>query len=279
MKRNLKPFFIFAFVTNLILFLVKFYIGVRTNCLCIYTDSINNFTDTISALLALITTFIICIKPSSKHPFGFGRLEYITGLIMAIVMTLAGLGFAYNSIERFFMPTPVWFFSIYALIICATCIIKLLIGIVFAVQYKKDNSPLLKSIMLDSFLDTGVTLVTLVSFTLSNKVNFVLDAFLGLGISILITILGIRLIKSSFSQLIGNSNLELIKEIEEIINNIESNIEIKSILIHDYGKNMNIAELHLAFTELDNVNSVQNNIKTQLNDKLGISSVVEWEVI
>lgn len=278
MKRKLKPFLILAVLINLILFITKFYIGVRTNCLCIYTDSMNNLADTAAALFSAICAFIICIPPTERHPFGFGRLEYITGMIMAVIMTAAGLGFAYNSVERLFMPTPVWFFTRYAVIICVTCFVKLSIGIIFAVQYKKDSSPILKSVMLDSFLDTGITAVTLASFTLSDKAGFALDALLGLGISILIIILGIRLIVYSFSLLIGNSENEFSKKIESIVYGIDSNIKINRIAVHDYGRTAKTAELHLAYADESSDISVQNIIKTRLYEEFGISSVVEWEV-
>lgn len=283
MKKKLSPVLVFAGVVNFILFFVKFYIGIRTNSQCIYTDSINNLMDTLSLCLAIIGISFINKPATHRFKYGFGRMEYVTAFIMSIIMTTAGLGFAYSSLGRLMTPVPVWYFTKYAVIIGVTCIVKLILGIIFRYRCKKDNSAVVKTVMLDSFLDCGITAVTLVSFTLSNYVGVAFDAIFGLVISIIITIAGIRLIVSSLSEIIGLYADDIHGKTEKIVAEICKNTDfsMKSISVHHYGKSEIYVIIYMLTTEQnkDNIFSVQSLIKSRLEDELDCSSAVNWEVI
>lgn len=280
MKKKLSPVLIFAGVVNFFLFFIKFYIGIRTNSQCIYTDSINNLMDTLSLCLALIGVAFINKPATPRFKYGFGRMEDVTAFIMSLIMTAAGLSFAYSSLGRLMTPVPVWYFTKYAVIIGATCLVKLILGIVFALRYKKEHSSVLKTVMLDSFLDCGITAVTLVSFTLSNNLGITLDAVLGLVISIIITVMGIRLILSSVAELMGQHHGEYEKAILEIIASTDENIVVNEISIHTYGKENVYITLNLSLTDREtDLAAVQNIIKSRLNEDWGYNSAIEWEVI
>lgn len=274
MRKRLVLPSVIAISVNFILFFIKFYIGLRTNCLCIYTDSINNFADTLTGLLALFGFYLISRPATKKYPYGFGRAEYAASFLIAIFMTGAGCAFAYNCVERFFAPTPIWYFARYAVIIGITCVIKLVLGFIFSRFYKKDKSPVTKALMLDSFTDSGITLAALVSFTLSNYAEVIIDAYLGLLISIVITVLGIRLTVSSFGNLMGKACEDITEKAENIIKNIDGNIKIVRISVHNYGIGKNIASIALLGDR-----EKQNNIKKELLDSLNLESTIEWEDI
>ncbi len=274
MKKHLSLSLIVSIFINLILFAIKLYIGIRTNSLCIYTDAMNNLFDVLASAVGFIGVLFIFKKATAKHPFGFGRLEYLTGFIMAILMFFAGLSFAYSGLERFFAPTPVWYLKKYAVIIFATSIVKLLMGIFFGIKHKKEPSPILNTLKLDSLLDFAITLTTLVSFTLSNYIGFTLDSILALIISLIICYEGIKLIFSSASQLLGHSNDELKSEIAKILDEISSDIVINEIIIHSYGRNKTYVDLFLQADE--NKSILKKEIKNRLKE-INITSVVEWE--
>lgn len=279
MKKRLSPVIIIAGIVNLILFITKYYIGVHTNSLCIYTDSINNLMDTLSLCLALVGISFINRPATDKFRFGFGKMEGITTFIMAIIMTAAGFSFAYNSLGRLMTPVPVWYFTKYAVIIGITCLVKLLLGVIFTLRYRKTQSPVIKTVMLDSYLDCAITLMTLVSFTLSNTIGFALDSLLGLAISIVIAVLGIRLIISSVCDLIGQRNEDMEEKISLIIKKIDTNVVINDIMIHTYGDETIYVTLNLSSADKEiDLLSVQNTIKNQLATELNCCSTVEWEV-
>ena len=281
MKKRISPLLIFAGIINFLLFFTKFYIGIRTNSQCIYIDGVNNLMDTLSLILALIGVGFIN-KPATKvFKYGFGKAEDLTTFIMSLLMAGAGLVFAYNSLGRLLTPVPVWYFTKYALIIGGTCIVKLILGIIFSLRYKKQKSPVLKTIMLDSFLDCGITIATIVSFTLSNVLGISFDAILGLVISIIITISGIRLIVSAASSLLGKNDEIIENKIFEAVESICKNttFSIKNIEIHKYGNDKIFATIYLTTnSHNDDIMEIKNKIKTKLNDSK-IILAVDWEVI
>ena len=273
MKKRLYPPVIAVAIINFILFIIKLYIGLRSNSFCIYTDSINNLMDTLSAILAFIGVAFAVKKSSDEHPFGFGRMEYVTSFVMSAIMVFAGVSFALSSLERFLAPTPIWYYESFVLILAFTCLIKLMLGICFAIYGKKEKSPILKTVTLDSFLDCGITAITLVSLTLSEKIGFTLDAFLGLAISIMIMVSGIRLVISSISHIIGKRNTNTEDMIVNTISEIDSNIEIKKVLIHNYGNEALWADIVLSTEKISKIPSIQQAIK----NKIKINTTIEWE--
>lgn len=282
MKKRISPLLIFAGLINFILFFVKFYIGIRTNSQCIYTDSINNLTDVLSLGLALTGIAFINKPETKKFKHGFGRAEDLTAFIMSILMTGAGLGFAYSSLCRLMSPVPVWYFTKYAIIIGSTCFVKLALGFIFFARYKKERSAVLKTVMLDSFLDCGITAVTLVSFTLSNTLGYAFDSVLGLVISILIAVSGIKLIISSASGLLGKNNEETEKNIFSVLEEIRKDtaFNVEKVEIHTYGNEKIFATVYLTFdSNNSNIMEIKKEIKTRLKNDYNIYSAVDWEVI
>lgn len=282
MNKRLSPLLIFAGTVNFILFFIKFYIGIRTNSQCIYTDSINNLMDTLSLCLALIGVAFINKPATDKFKYGFGKAEDLTTFLVSILMTTAGLGFAYSSLSRLMTPVPVWYFTKYAIIIGATCLVKLILGMVFYIRYKKEKSAVLKTVMLDSFLDCGITAVALVSFTISNTLGFGFDAILGLVISIVIAVSGIKLIISSASTLLGKSQKEIEANVLKTVNEIckGTPFVVKKIDIHTYGNEKIFATIYLTSNSHNNhIMEIKNIIKLQLNNDFNIISAVDWEVI
>ncbi len=277
MKNKYSWPLLLAVIVNFVLFVVKLYVGLRTNSLCIYTDSINNLLDSLSIFLAFSGMLFLKKVATKKHPFGFGRIEYILEFVMSVIISLTGGSFAYNSIVRLMMPTPVWFYERYAILIGASCLIKLCLGFFFLQRYKKTSSDILKTIMLDSFMDTGVTAVALVSFTLTNKIGLVVDGFMGLFISILIIISGVKLIYTSVSKLLGREDVESKEFIKDAISNLNGVVEQKAIYVHDYGTNAKEVVLVLNATQGSDKKMLSSQIKDKLQNENFINIHIEWE--
>lgn len=237
--------------------------------------------DTLSLCLAIVGISFINKPATTNFQHGFGRMEDLTSFVMSLIMTVAGLGFAYTSLIRILSPIPVWYFTKYAVIIGVTCIVKLFLGVVFSIRYKKENSTVIKTVMLDSFLDCGITAVTIVSFTLSNYIGFMFDAFLGLVISIIIAIAGIKLIISSIGEILGKHNEEIHSNAENVVLDIckSTSFSLKDLKIHSYGAIKNYVTLSMVSTEenIAEMQKIQNTIKSRL-EEMGYSSTIEWEV-
>ena len=273
MKKRLYPPVVVVAIINFLLFAVKLYIGLRSNSFCIYTDSINNLMDTVSAVLGFIGVAFAVKSSTYEHPFGFGRMEYVTSFIMSAIMVFAGISFCFSSLERFLAPTPVWYYESFVIILFITCLVKLILGICFAFYGKKEKSPILKTIILDSFLDCGITAISLVSLTLSEKIGFTLDAFLGLAISIMIMISGIRLVITSLSHITGKRDKSTEEMIISKIYEIDSNVKVRNIVVHNYGTEAIWADLVLSVEDKTQIPIIQQNIKNEIN----INTTIEWE--
>lgn len=277
MKKRLYPPVVAVAIINFALFTIKLYIGLRSNSLCIYTDGINNLMDTVSAILAFIGIAFAVKKSTTEHPFGFGRMEYVTSFIMSVIMVFAGISFCFNSLGRLLAPTPIRYYEIFAIILIFTCLVKLIMAIIFSIYSKKEKSPILKTIVLDSFLDCGVTAITLISFTLSEKVGFTLDAFLGLTISIMISVSGIRLVVSLLSYIVGKADVEAENNIINIISNINKCVTVKKVTVHNYGRNNIWADILLSIENTGEIPLIQKEIKNILKNELSLNTTIEWE--
>lgn len=228
---------IFAVATgaavNLLLFFVKLYIGLSVNSVAIYTDAVNSLADCAVCIAAAIGFYLISSKPRPKYPFGTGRTEDLLNLLISYVITITGFAFAYTSLERLMYPVPVWYSSLYAVIIAATAAVKLILVFFFKAVSKKYGSQTVRGIETDSLLDFFITLCTLVSFTLSDKVSFSLDGAAGIIISIILIVQGIKMTAFICKKIAGKRNDELCEKAKAFIK--KNGIECSDIQCHEYG--------------------------------------------
>lgn len=151
---------------------------------------------------------------SKKYPDGLGKAEDLTGFIMAVCVAFTGFYFAYLALDRFMYPRPVNFLVRHALLLALTILVKLALGIVFRGLHKRRNSPVLKTVYMDSFADCGVTAMTLLSFIFSATSGFRADAVFGLILSTVIIINAVKLVISSAKTLLGENDTALNERIE-----------------------------------------------------------------
>lgn len=218
---------------NLLLFFTKLYIGLSVNSVAIYTDAINSLADCAVCIAAAIGFYLISSKPSPKYPFGTGRSEDLLNLLISLVVAVTGFAFAYTSLERLMYPVPVWYSSLYAVIIAATAAIKLMLVFFFKAVSKKHGSQTVKGIETDSLLDFFITLCTLISFTLSEKISFSVDGAAGIIISIVLIVQGIKMTASVCKKIAGRRDDVLCDKAKAFIE--ESGTECIDIQCHSYG--------------------------------------------
>ncbi|MCM1485064.1 MAG: cation diffusion facilitator family transporter [Faecalibacterium sp.] len=186
-----------AAVLNLLLFFVKLYVSLSANSISIFSDAINNLADSLSCVVS-IGCMAISIKLMRKGTdYLCGKIEQLLSLGLSVIVAVVGISFAYSSLERFMYPTPIWFTTKYFAMITLTAMIKLLMFFVLRLKAKKNNSAVIRVMQADSLMDFFVTSVTLVSFVATQYTDFMIDAFAGLIISVIIIISAIKLIKSN----------------------------------------------------------------------------------
>lgn len=218
---------------NFILFFVKLYTGLSTNSISIYADAINNGLDSLDCVAALAGISVLAVKVSERYPFGLGRAQNITDFIISLSVAFTGLYFGYVSLERLMYPVPVWYSVRYAVLIAATAAVKLALGIFYYVFSKRVPTYTIKALVTDSILDFFITLSTLVSFTLSEKVGYSVDGAAGIIIAVVLTVHGVKMVVETFTALLGRNDESRCREAEEIL--AEEAINVQSIACHLYG--------------------------------------------
>ncbi len=221
---------------NLLLFFAKLYVGLSSNSIAIYADSLNSLIDFAVCLAAAAGFRFSSASSSEKYPFGKGRAEDLTELLISAVILVSGGMFAYISFERILYPVPVWYSSLYAVIIALTAAVKLAMSFFFSASFKKLGSDTLKGLAADSRLDFFITACTLVSFLLSSEAGFSVDGFAGLLISILLIAEGVKTVFASFGKILGKRKDSLCEKAKNIISNEKSVICVKDIQYHAYGE-------------------------------------------
>lgn len=176
---------VFGVLCNFILFLIKLYVGISTNSLAIYVDSINNLGDTLSCFIA-IACFAFVLKTSEEKKGG--RIQSLSSFVIGIIVAVTGASCVNSGLERFMYPLPVSFAKSYALLICVTALVKLVMGFVYMKINSKNPSPVFKALILDSFLDFGITTCAVGGFFLIEKFGLALDGIIGIAIGIVIVI-------------------------------------------------------------------------------------------
>lgn len=185
---------VFGVSCNFILFLIKLYVGISTNSLAIYVDGINNLGDTLSCLIA-IAGFAFVIKTSNEKKGG--RIQSLSSFVIGIIVAVTGASCVYSGLERFMYPLPVSYSRNYALLICLTAVVKLAMGAVYIKINRENPSPVFKTLILDSFLDFGITVSAVTGFFLIAKLGFAADGIIGIAIG---TVIFISSVKSVWEQ-------------------------------------------------------------------------------
>lgn len=274
---------IIGIVLNLTLAIVKLYIGLRTNSLCVLTDSINNFSDTFICIIALVGFLFLLEKPDNKYPFGLGRMEYIISFIMSLILTLVGFSFVYTSLERLFYPRPIWFTWLYFYILLGSVLIKLAMGIYFKWVYRLQKSQVFRIMSVDNFVDFIITTMVLISFVLMNYVTVSVDAVIGLIISIIVIYNSVKFVIDSCSRLLGkNSDSDILRLIRNTVLNFNGIEDVGKIAVHDYGSLNKYAVIEVNFKDdmlLKDIISETDKIKTTIynNYKINADIVLKGE--
>lgn len=158
-------------ITNFCLFLIKLYIGISSNSLSIYCDAVNNLGDTVGCLIAFAGFIAITKLDKTKA----GRAQSLCTFVINLIIAVCGGYFIYNGLERIMYPLPVSYSVKYAVVISATVLVKIILGIIYIFLNKKENSAVLKAMILDSFLDCFITIAALMGLFLIPKIDFAAD--------------------------------------------------------------------------------------------------------
>ncbi|MDD6620190.1 MAG: cation diffusion facilitator family transporter [Eubacteriales bacterium] len=275
---------IVGIVCNMILCAFKFFVGSVTNSVSITADAVNNLSDAGSNIVTIAGSKLSAKPVDKEHPFGHGRIEYISALIVSFFIFLMGFELGKSSVEKIIHPEAVEF-GIWNLIILIAAIgVKLWMAYFNNNLYKATGNINMKAVKQDSLNDclaTGATIVALVisSFTKFNRA----DGIIGLVVAILILLAGIDIIKDIIGPLLGQApSEELVNNIESIMLSDEHIVGVHDLIVHDYGPGRIIASAHAevpADSDIVIIHDIIDNIEKEISERLKIVICIHMDPI
>lgn len=234
---------------NLLLTAVKLLLGFLSGSIAVSADAFNNLSDAASSVVTLIG-FKMARKPADRdHPFGHGRMEYISGLVVAFFVLVVGFEFARTSLEKIFHPEPVVFKWVVLIGLLLSIAVKFWMNRFNTALGRKVGSPTLLAAAADSISDVFATSVTVISVAASLFTDLPIDGFMGLVVAGLILWNGYNVAKDTVSPLLGNPpDPALIRQIREMLLSYDGVIGVHDLIVHDYGPGRRFASVHAEFS-------------------------------
>lgn len=232
-------------IVNLILAVAKYIAGTLSGSISVTADAINNLSDAGSSIVSLFGVKLSA-KPADKdHPYGHGRIEYISASIVAFLVLLMGVELLKNSVNKIINPNPVSFSAVSLVILLLSIFAKLWLGLFNKKLGKKINSAPMMAVMKDSFSDCLATAVAATSIIVSAFSDINIDGYLGVFVAGFILLAGINILRETMAQLLGKApDREFVEEIEKKILSYDFVVGVHDMIIHDYGPQRRFASAH-----------------------------------
>lgn len=275
---------IFGIFCNVILCAGKFLVGSLTNSVAITADAVNNLSDAGSSIVTIAGTKLAGKPVDEEHPFGHGRIEYISALVVAFFIFIMSFELAKSSVDKIINPQDIQFNIWYIIVLGAAILVKLFMAYFNNILFKKTDNINLKAVMQDSLNDCLATGATIAALLISYFTAFKrADGIIGLIVAVIIFIAGINIVKDISGRLLGQPpSEELVKNIEEIITGSEQIIGVHDLIVHDYGPGRIIASAHAevpSTADIVEIHDIIDNIEKEISRKLKIVICIHMDPI
>ena len=268
---------------NVLLFAGKLIAGMLSGSVAIVSDAFNNLSDAGSSIISLVGFKLSNKKSDPQHPFGHGRLEYISGLCVSFLIILMGVELGKASIEKIIEPAQVKFSLLTAAILAASILVKLYMALYNSRVGKRLNAVTMKAMAKDSLSDAVATSVVLMSMIVAKLADIAIDGYCGVIVAAFILFTGITAARDTISPLLGQKpDSEFIEEVMRIVNAHKEIIGTHDLVVHDYGPGRLMITLHAevdADMDILVAHDAVDNIENELREKLGCSAVVHMDPI
>jgi cation diffusion facilitator family transporter len=274
---------ILGIICNLFLFILKLSIGIFINSIAVISDAFNNLTDLGSSLISIIGAKLSNRPPDHGHPYGHGRFEYVSSLVVSFIIFTVGLQLLRSSFDKLFNPADVLFSPVSLVILVLSVLIKFWMFSYNLYIGKTINSSINRATAFDSINDTIATSAVIVTTIIAQFVDFPLDGLVGIIISLLILYTGFSIAKDTVNLLLGSTpDPELVSRINTMVLNGNFIVGTHDLKVHDYGPGRVIASIRAEvpdYVNLVEVHSVIDELELKIAHELGISMVIHMDPI
>ena len=268
---------------NVLLFLGKFFAGTISGSIAITADAFNNLSDAGSSFVTMLGFQLAGQKPDSDHPFGHGRIEYLSGLAVSLLILLMGFELAKSSLEKILHPEPVDFDPLVIVILCVSIAVKLYMAFYNRRLGKKLDSAAMEATGADSLSDSVATSAVLLATLVGHFTGWMIDGWCGILVAACILWSGFSAAKDTIDPLLGTPPTpEFVEEIKELVMAHPAIVGIHDLIVHDYGPGRVMISLHAEVSASGNVLDIHDeidNVEKELQEKLGCHAVIHMDPI
>lgn len=237
---------VIGIITNVFLAAFKAAIGLLSNSIAIVLDAVNNISDAGSSVITIVGTKLAGKAPDKKHPFGHGRIEYLSAMMIAVIILYAGTTSLIESVKQIIKPETPDYNLTSLIIIAVAVVVKIALGAYVKKVGEKVKSDSLVNSGADATLDAVISFSTLVAAVIFMVFNLALEAYLGAVIAVIIIKSGIEMLKGTISQLLGEQNdLEVAKAIKKTVMGFKNVLGVYDLILNNYGPNRWNGSLHI----------------------------------
>ena len=270
-------------ILNVILFAGKYIAGVISNSVAIMADSFNNLSDAASSVITLVGFQMSGKKADIKHPFGHGRIEYVSGLMVSALILVMGIELFRTSAEKILHPVAVDTRPLSFAVLLVAIAVKLYMAYYNKKIGKKINSAAMKATAADSMSDAVATSVVLLCMLLTRFLGWNVDGICGLLVALFILKTGYEAARDTLSPLLGQApEPEFVTEIEKLVMSYELVCGIHDLVVHDYGPGRCMISLHAEVPGNEDIYKIHDTIdqiEQKLEDTLNCEAVIHMDPI
>ena len=270
-------------ILNILLVAGKLTVGLIAGSVAIIADAVNNFSDAASSVITLIGFKLAGQKPDKEHPFGHGRIEYIAGLIVSVLIIFMGFELAWSSIEKIITPEPAAFSYAAMGVLIAAILVKVWLFYFNRKISKRINSASIAATATDSLSDVVATTVVLIALIAGQYTDWPIDGIAGVIVAIFRFKSGWGAVKSTQAPLLGRPmSKELADAIDKLALEHENILGIHDLVYHDYGPGRAIVTFHAevpADGNLMETHEMIDHVEREIHEKFGIEAVIHMDPI
>lgn len=268
---------------NLLLFLGKLIAGLASGSIAVIADALNNLSDAGSSIVTLLGFQLAEQKPDHDHPFGHGRMEYLSGLVVSMLILWMGFELAQSSVGKILHPEPVASGWAVSAALCAAILVKLYMAFYNRSVGKRIGSAALEAAAIDSLSDCAATAAVLVSSLAERFTEAPLDGWCGLLVALFILWSGVRAAKTTIDPLLGTPpSAEFVGQIQDLVLSHEQILGVHDLIVHDYGPGRRMISLHAeipAEGDMLELHSRIDHIERELRSRLGCEAVIHMDPV
>ena len=268
---------------NILLFFGKWLAGTISGSIAIIADAFNNLSDAGSSIITLIGFRLSGQEPDPEHPFGHGRMEYISGLLVSVAILVMGFELIWSSIGKLRSPEPIESSTLVFGILIASILVKLYMFFYNHSLSKKIESAAMKATSVDSLSDTVATTLVLIATLISKYTGLLLDGWFGILVGLFILYTGGSTLKETIDLLLGQPpKQEFIDEVKEIVLGHSMVHGVHDLIVHDYGPGRVMISLHAEVDvngDIQDIHEQIDHIEHELQEKLHCSAMIHMDPI